>query len=113
MLHDTIAEVPMKQLMFCLVMLATTPAAASCHLYSTWKYPFPQRCPVRFVQTPPLPPKNPCVAFPEMCFLKDIAPERDIPLPSLEGMEFPPDASGPEWERLKGIGLLRELRGTN
>jgi hypothetical protein len=91
-----------------IALLLATPAQA-CHRFSVWKYPYPQRCAVapervwhvEFVlpDADPLPPQP--------------KPEVDIPLPSLEGMEFPPDATGEAGDRLKGIGLLRQLRGTN
>jgi hypothetical protein len=75
--------------------------AFACHRFSVWKYPWAQRCAVApdktwFVEVV-LPPE----------------PDIDIPLPSLDGMEFPPDATGDDGDRLKGIGLLRQLRGTN
>ena len=104
-------------ILFLIAVLATivwlvTPVYAACHKYSIWKYSYPQpRCVLLAQQNLPLPPKSPCVEFPEMCFLKDIGP--DIPLPPLEDMEFPPDCISDACQRLKGIGLLRELRGTN
>jgi hypothetical protein len=100
----------MIRLTLALVLLATP--AEACHRFSVWKYPYPQRCAVtpervwhvEFVlpDADPLPPQP---TLPPV--------EADIPLPSLEGMVFPPDATGEAGERLKGIGLLRELRGTN
>jgi hypothetical protein len=81
--------------------LLTTPAAA-CHRFSVWKYPYPQRCSfhVGQIEAPPPPVKPPEQSV-------------DIPLPTLDQWIDPPDASGELGERLKGIGLLRQLRGTN
>jgi hypothetical protein len=97
----------MIRLTLALVLLATP--AQACHRFSVWKFPFPQRCAVtpervwhvEFVlpDADPLPPQP--------------KPEVDIPLPSLEDMVFPPDATGDAGDKLKGIGLLRQLRGTN
>jgi hypothetical protein len=91
------------------VLLLATPAQA-CHRFSVWKYPYPQRCAV-------VADKTWYVEF-QLPETTDTLPRNDpsapdIPLPSLEGMEFPPDATGEAGERLKGIGLLRQLRGTN
>ena len=102
--------------MFAFVLWAMLSPAFACHRFSVWKYPYPQRCSVTThvaIETPPLPPKNPCIAYPEMCFAKDIDPTQDIPLPSLEHMEFPPDCVADWCERLKGVGLLRDKFGTN
>lgn len=90
---------------FVLLALLATPAEA-CHRYSVWRFPWPQHCVIRAAQTkaPDPPPVQLDPSAPEA--------DNDIPLPSLEGMDFPPDASG-DWDRLKAIGLLRQLRGTN
>jgi hypothetical protein len=92
-----------------LMLIMMSSPVEACHRFSVWKYPYPQRCAVtpervwhvEFVlpDADPLPPQP--------------KPEVDIPLPSLEDMVFPPDATGDAGDRLKGIGLLRELRGTN
>jgi hypothetical protein len=66
-------------------------AEASCHKYSRWYYPFPQRC--RIVQAayevpikaPPLPP------IPD-------SPDYEIPLPDLAGV----------WEPLEDYKELKE-----
>jgi hypothetical protein len=94
----------MLKLTFALVLLATP--ADACHRFSVWRYPYPQRCGLRVVQleAPPAPAPEPKPPEP---------PEADIPLPSLENMVFPPDTTDEAGQRLKGIGLLRELRGTN
>lgn len=89
-----------------LFILLATPAVA-CHRFSIWKYPWAQPCGFRVrmaQQSAPLPP--PPVDWPP------VSSKPDIPLPSLEGMDFPPDATG-DWDKLKGIGLLRQLNGTN
>lgn len=84
-------------------LILVSPAHA-CRLHSIWKYPFPQRCPVMAqLEARPSPPSKPAELEPPK-------PDLDIPLPSLEHMEFPPDDLD---ERLKGVGLLRQLRGTN
>ena len=78
---------------------------AACHHYSVWKYPYPQpKCVTRLAQReePPPPPVRP-----------EPPPEIDIPLPSLEGMEFPPDCAADWCERLKGVGMLRDRLQTN
>jgi hypothetical protein len=78
----------MIRLTLALILLATP--AEACHRFSVWQYPYPQRCRVE-VSPPPKPP----------------------PLPALDQWIDPPDAPGELGERLKGIGLLRQLRGTN
>lgn len=82
-------------------LILVSPAHA-CRLHSIWKYPFPQRCPIVAQLEARTPPIKPSELAPK--------PDIDIPLPSLEHMEFPPDDLD---ERLKGIGMLRQLRGTN
>lgn len=91
-----------------IILLAFMSYASACHRFSVWKYPFPQRCSVRPVSyiAPPAPDKD-------RSWFVDIAPEPDIPLPSLEGMEFPPDCLAGWCERLKGVGLMRDGLGTN
>jgi hypothetical protein len=84
--------------------LLATPAQA-CHRFRVWKYPYPQRCSVAadrswFVEIAPQPPPKPEQSV-------------DIPLPPLDQWVDPPDATGELGERLKGIGLLRQLLGTN
>jgi hypothetical protein len=94
-----------RVLIVVLIALAAWPADA-CHRYAVWRYPYPQQCNVRVAQLAPAPEPPP----------KPIdlqADGVDIPLPSLEHMVFPPDATGDAGERLKGVGLLRQLRGTN
>jgi hypothetical protein len=93
----------MLKMTLALVLLATP--ANACHRFSVWRFPYPQRCGLHVVQleAPPAPAPEP----------KPPEPEADIPLPSLENMVFPPDAADEAGQRLKGIGLLRELRGTN
>lgn len=89
-----------------ILSVLTTPAHAHC--YSIWHYNFPQRCGSRLAQTDtPVPPSKP--VYMELPGNPDI----DIPLPSLEHMEFPPDCIEDWCQRLKGIGLLREHFGTN
>lgn len=97
----------MKRLTLIVLLLAPTPAEA-CHRFSVWKYPYPQRCAVApdrtwFVE----------LTLPEADPKPEPKPDIDIPLPSLEHMEFPPDCIADWCERLKGVGLLRLLRGTN
>ena len=89
-------------LLFIIAVLVTihwlvAPAYAACHKYSVWNYPYPQHCSIRYARREEAPPP----------------PAKDIPLPSLENMEFPPDCITDWCQRLKGIGLLRQLRGTN
>jgi hypothetical protein len=94
----------MNKAVFLAVLLSASPAVA-CHRFSRWAYPWPQRCAVARVQLPvsaPAPPVKP-----------DAPTDNDIPLPSLDRMEFPPDPPSELLDRLKGIGLLRQLRGTN
>jgi hypothetical protein len=84
-----------------IVALSQASPAQACRLYSIWHYNFRQHCPVAVAmalapQQPSRPPSAP--------------PPVEIPLPSLEHMEFPPDSDD---ERLKGVGLLRLLLGTN
>lgn len=89
------------------ILLWLTPHA-DAHCYSIWKYPTPQRCGVHAAQykLPPSPPQPPFkVVEPQ--------PQFDIPLPSLEGMEFPPDCLAEWCQRLKGVGMLREKLGTD
>lgn len=87
----------MLRLTIVLVLLASPVQAEACHRFSVWKYPFPQRCRVAQVQL-------------DHDWFVEFKPEADIPLPSLENMEFPPDSDS---ERLKGVGLLRQKLGTN
>lgn len=87
--------------------IMATPAYA-CHKYSVWNYPWAQRCPTRVAQTEaPQPPPKP------LDYYNQTEAPTDIPLPSLEGMEFPPDCLADWCQRMKGIGLLREKFGTN
>lgn len=82
------------------VWLALTCPASACHRFSIWLYPVPQRCAVA-----PEKPAAPAA----------VPPTRDIPLPPLEWAD-PPDPPGwgqDQLDRLKGIGKLRELKGTN
>jgi len=90
----------MLKMTLALVLLATP--ANACHRFSVWRFPYPQRCGLRVVQLEAAPEPKPLEP-----------PEADIPLPSLENMVFPPDTTDEAGQRLKGIGLLRELRGTN
>lgn len=96
----------MSRLAIAMALLAlASQADAKCHIYSIWRFPTPQRCEAakvvaqRTVEPPPK-PTEPAYE----------GPITDIPLPSLEHMEFPPDSTN---ERLKGLGLLREHYGTN
>lgn len=82
--------------------------AEACHRFSVWHYPYAQRCSSRVAQIEmPAPPSKP------LDYFETKAPEKDIPLPSLEGMEFPPDCDADWCQRMKGVGLLREKFGTN
>lgn len=85
-----------------LLALAAWPADA-CHRFHVWNYPWPQRCGLVAQRDPPKPSPPPEKRFP----LTDFA------LPSLEGMEFPPDCDEDWCQRLKGVGLLREKFKTN
>ena len=84
---------------------------ASAHCYSIWHYNFPQpSCNTHVVQREtPQPPPKPVPSIP--IYLN--VPDEDIPLPSLEHMEFPPDCLADWCQRMKGIGMLREKMGTN
>lgn len=99
-------QIALMAAMAAIGLVLATPAEA-CHRFSVWRYPYPQRCSFRVAQTeaPTPPTRSPVLPEPE--------PDADIPLPSLENMEFPPDATGEAGERLKGVGLLRQLLGTN
>jgi hypothetical protein len=78
-----------------LAVLAPTPAAAKCHKFSRWYFPYPQRCvsaSPRFVSA----------------FVNQTPPKREqieIPLPLLD-FKACPDADD---ERLQGIAKLRAL----
>lgn len=85
-----------------LIVSLTTQADAHC--YSIWRYNFPQHCPAKVAQAPIPVPTTPI-------YLQDEV--SDIPLPSLEGMAFPPDCAADWCGRLKGVGLLRDKLGTN
>jgi hypothetical protein len=93
-----------------LALMLTNASAEACHKFTIWHFTFPQRCSVarpvvRVAQGEP----NPVLA-------KKLAAEplqEDFPLPSLEGMTFPPDCDADWCQRLKGIGLLRAYHGTN
>ena len=84
------------RLAFALILIATVTPADACHRFAIWKYPFPQRCSVAKAPVYPLPPIK--------------AP--DMPLPNV-GFDDPPDADGEQGERLKALGLMRQLKGTN
>lgn len=91
-----------------LLLMLTSPAQGACHHYSVWSYPYPQRCPVHMAQIEaPKPPQKPAALEPP-----DL-PAIDIPLPSLENMDFPPDPTDDAGRHLKGVGLLRQYYGTN
>lgn len=93
----------MSRLSLAVILALSLPVdtAAACRRYAIWHYRFPQRCEVSVAQRDVLSPPK---AKP--------APV-DIPLPSLEGMEFPSDCDADWCQRLRGIGLLRQLRKTN
>jgi hypothetical protein len=103
------ADIAIRAAVIAMTVILTTPPAQACHRFSVWKYSFPQRCAVMAEKTWYVEFQLPKVEQPP----EPKPPEIDIPLPSLEGMEFPPDATGDAGDRLKGIGLLRQLRGTN
>jgi hypothetical protein len=87
-----------------ILMVLTTQAEAKCHIFSVWRFPWPQHCEApRMVAQRTVEPPPPKLAEPPSLVT-------DFPLPSLDHMEFPPDSTN---ERLKGIGLLREYYGTN
>lgn len=83
--------------------------AQDVRCYSIWHYNYPQHCGVYRAQAivSPNPPPRPL--YLEVPGDSDI----DIPLPSLEGMAFPPDCDLEWCQRLKGIGMLRDKLGTN
>lgn len=93
---------------FALPALLWLTSHADAHCYSIWHYNVPQHCGVHSAQykLPPSPPQPPFKAV-------EPEPQFDIPLPSLEGMEFPPDCLAEWCQRLKGIGMLREKLGTD
>ena len=82
-------------------VLAASPATAKCHLFSVWRFPFPQRC---FTALAP----EPRMAI----HLRPNPPERTVP--NQEQIEIPvillPFEPAPDGdERLRGIALLRDL----
>lgn len=99
----------MKPLTAIAAVLLLTSSADACHKFSIWNYPYRQHCGIVRAQAiiAPNPPPKP------LLYYADRSPDVDIPLPSLEGMEFPPDCLAEWCQRLKGIGLLREKLGTN
>ena len=70
-----------------LLVSAPVPAAAGCHRYSVWHYPWPQQCgsrtPLRFRSEAPFVALRKTIVMPDR---NDFAPDRndfDISLPSL------------------------------
>lgn len=105
-------------------LVETAPAEAKCHHYSVWNYPWAQGCSVTgraaagfphhlsaaahnqwAVEITKVPPIIPPL-LPE-------PPKDDMPVPSLEDTDFPPDCDADWCQRLKGVGMLRDHFGTN
>src|SRR5207344_2518255 len=42
-------DVTMRMFLATIFILSTQPAEATCHKYSVWRYPYPQRCVVKFI----------------------------------------------------------------
>jgi hypothetical protein len=74
--------------------LAADPAAA-CHRFSVWRYPTPQRCPVRLAQE--------ARPRPSAHFRAEVAPARE------ESRPAPPEPIDEDAARAKAIEKLKSL----
>ena len=76
----------MRPLFLILALFAANPAAANCHLFSVWRYPWAQRCGVARQMVRGM-PRSPLHVRSEAPFASEAKPpslrEAEIPLPSL------------------------------